>query len=82
MLPVGIEFDQRSEDESALMKAWVRDGQRRTGQNAIIIQQQIEIERARPVAILLVAPQRPFDFTTNFQQTLGCDVCFDLRDAV
>lgn len=56
MSSLGIEFDQRGEHKSSLMQAGMRDGQGRLGENAVIIQQYVEIQGARPLAVVLIAP--------------------------
>ncbi len=51
-------------------------------QHTVIVQQEIEIERARALAIILVSSERPFDFAADFKQTLRCDVRFDLHGTI
>lgn len=82
MSPLGIEFGQRGQHKSSLMQAGMRDDQGRLGKNAVIIQQHVEIQGARPLAVVLIAPQRPFDLTADLQQALRGDVRLDLHHTV
>ena len=82
MSSFGIELHKRSEDKSALMEAWMRNCQRRFIEDAVIVQQEIQVERPGSLAIFRIAPQGPLDLPANLQQAFRRDICFDLYDAI
>ena len=47
ILPVGRELGERSEDESPLAEAWMRQRQRVGVEDEIVVEDEIEIERPR-----------------------------------
>ena len=58
------------------------DDEARFIQHTIIEQQEIEIKCARPLAIVLISSECPFDFAADFKQALRGDVRFDLHGAI
>ena len=51
-------------------------------QHTVIVQQEIEIERARSLAIVLVSSECPFDLAADFKQALRGDIRFDLHGSI
>lgn len=82
MASIGIQLNQGRENESTLMETRMGNDEAGIIQHTVIVQQEIQIERARPLAIVLISSECPFDFATDFQQALGRDVRFDLHGAV
>ncbi len=82
MASIGIQLNQRRQNESTLMEARMGDNETRLIQHTLIIQQEVEIERTRPLAIVLISSECPFDFAADFKQALRGDVRFDLHGAI
>ena len=82
VLPGRIEINQGRQHEAALMQARMRNLEIRLPADALPIEEKIQIEGARTLAIMLIPPERPFNLTADCQQAPGCDVGVQLRDAI
>ena len=82
MESIRIQFNQRRQNESTLMETRMGHDEAWLIQHTVIVQQEIEIERARSLAIVLISSECPFDFTADFQQAFSRNVRFDLHGAI
>lgn len=82
MASIGIQLHQGRENESTLVEARMGNDEARLIQHTVIVQQQIQIECARPLAIVLISSECPFDFTADVEQALGRNIRFDPHGAV
>jgi hypothetical protein len=67
MVEVGGDFAQRREDEAAVVHMRMRQLQIGAVDNPFAMEQQIEVEGARPPADMALAPMLVFDFVQGRQ---------------
>jgi len=77
-----IEFVERDQDEPPLVKPRMGNRQSRFIDDAVAVEQQIEIDGAGTGPVGLVAAQCLLDFPEDGEQTLGRELRFKLHDSV
>ena len=68
---IGGDFGERQEHEGAQMQARMRQGQARQVELDVVVEQQVEVEGARPVPVAADASETGFDVEQRVEQGFG-----------
>lgn len=82
MDPERIQLIHRHEDKSSLMKTRVRNGQPRFFDDLLAIKEDVQIHRARTGAVVIIPPERTFDFLEGREETAWRDIRFKLHHPI
>ncbi len=82
MSPVGRYLGERAHHEAAEMGPRMGKGEGGFGQDETPMGDQVEIERARPVGVRPLAPERGFQFQQRGHDPPGIQVRLDKDDSV
>lgn len=75
MSRIGRDLSEGQQDEAALVHAWVRHEEPLGGENAIAVENEVQVEGARAIcdAVAAVAAEETFDLKQAIEQRLGCE---------
>jgi hypothetical protein len=82
MFPGRVEISHRNEHEAPLVQTGVRDRQIGLVDDTLSVKEDIEIERAGPPAVILVAPEGPLNFPADRHQATRGEAGVELHHAV
>jgi len=82
MDPERIQFIQRHENEPAVMEARVWDSQPWFLDDALTVEENVEVDRSRARTVVLISSKRSLNLLEYRKETLGCDIGFNLYHPV
>jgi hypothetical protein len=80
--PVRGDFDQGRKDETSLVESGMRNEKAWFLDDAVVIEQDVQVKCARALTVIEISTQRPFNFLKHFEQTLRRDIGFQSGNPV
>ena len=68
MMPIRIQLDQWSQDESAEVETGMRDHKLRLAENLAPVREDVQVYCSRSAPVFLVSTQCPFHFQADFPE--------------
>lgn len=82
MLPGRIEIRHRSEHEPSMLQTRMRNHKIRIVDDPLPVKENVQVERARALAIVFITTKGPFNFPADHEQALGRHVGLHLHHTV